>query len=135
MKKITTLALILTILSFTSCKKKTNEPIVAPVTTSTPITEESINVQYRVSSASGNFKVEYTSLEDNKVVITTVEVKKIAFAYSFYWTKKQNLSVKAYNVTPSGKEVLVEIYVNGALFKSGSANAPGATASAEGVYN
>lgn len=134
MKKITTLVLILTIISFTSCKKKAVEPV-TPVTTTTPITEESINVQYRVSSASGNFMVEYTSLEDNKVVTTTVEVKKIAFAYSFYWTKKQNLKVKAYNVTPSGKEVLVEIYVNGVLFKSGAANAPGATAIAEGVYN
>ncbi len=134
MKKITTLALILTIISFSSCKKKAVEPV-APVTTTTPITEESINVQYRVSSESGNFKVEYISLEDNKVVTTSVEVKKIAFAYSFYWTKKQNLSIKAYNVTPSGKEVLVEIYVNGVFFKSGSANAPGATAVAEGVYN
>ena len=134
MKKITSLALILTVLSFASCKKKTPEPI-APVTTTTPITEESINVQYRVSGASGNFKVEYRSLEDNKVVTTTVEVKKIAFAYSFYWTKKQNLSVKAYNVSPSGKEVLVEIYVNGVLFKSGAANAPGGIATAEGVYN
>ncbi|HWY11464.1 MAG TPA: hypothetical protein VN026_09070 [Bacteroidia bacterium] len=134
MKKITTLALVLTIISFSSCKKKTPDPV-APITTTTPITDESINVQYRVSSESGNFKVEYVSLEDNKVVTTDVEVKKIAFAYSFYWTKKQNLSIKAYNVTPSGKEVLVEIYVNGVLFQSGSANAPGATAIAEGVYN
>ncbi len=134
MKKITTLALILTIFSFSSCQKKAVEPV-APVTTTTPITEESINVQYRVTSASGNFIVEYTSLEDNKVETTTVEVKKIAFAYSFYWTKKQNLSIKAYNVTPSGKEVLVEIYVNGVFFKSGLANAPGAIAAAEGVYN
>ena len=134
MKKITTLALILTVLSFTSCKKKTAEPI-APLTTTTPITEESIKVQYRVSAASGDFIVEYTSLEDNKVVTTTVEVKKIAFAYSFYWTKNQNLHVKAYNVTPSGKEVLVEIYVNGEPFKSGSANAPGAIAVADGVFN
>lgn len=134
MKKIITLALILTIFSITSCKKESTEPV-APITTSTPITNESINVQYRVSSASGNFYVEYISLEDNKIVTTTVEVNKIAFAYSFYMNKKEKLSVKAYNVTPSGKEVLVDIYVNGALFLSGAANAPGAIALAEGVYN
>ena len=133
MKKIILLALILTVLSFASCKKESAEPV-APVTTSTPITTESINVQYRVSSASANFYVEYTSIEDNKEVSTTIEIKKIAFAYSFYGNRKQKLSVKAYNVTPSGKEVLVDIYVNGVLFKSGSANSPGGIAIAEGVY-
>ncbi len=133
MKKTITLALILTILSFSSCKKETAEPV-APITTTTPITHETIDVQYRVSSASGSFYVEYSSLVDNKMVTTKVEVKKIAFAYSFYVDKREKLSVKAYNVTPSGKEVLVDIYVNDKLFRSGSANSPGGIATAEGVY-
>jgi len=133
MKKITTLALILTVLSFFSCKKETTQPVVS-TSTATVKAPESINVQYRVSSASGNFNVEYVSLEDEKIVTTSVEVKKMSFTYSFGWTTKQNLSIKAFNSTPSSKEVLVEIFVDGVLFKSGSANAAGASAIAEGVY-
>ena len=130
MKKITTFALILTVLSFASCKKKSSAPT-EPTSTPAPT---SIDVQYRVTSSSGHFNVEYMSLVDGKAVATNVEVNKISFAYSFSWTTKQKLSIKAYNSTPSAEEVLVEIYVNGVLFKSASANARGASALAEGVY-
>lgn len=133
MKKITTLALILTVLSFFSCKKETAQPVVS-TSTANETAPESINVQYRVSSASGNFNVEYISLEDGNIITTSVDVKKMAFSYSFNWTTKQKLSIKAFNSTPSSKELLVEIYVDGILFKSGSANAPGASAVAEGFY-
>lgn len=134
MKKIITLALILTVISFTSCKKKTTEPS-SSSTTVAAAPAESIKVQYRVSSASGHFNVEYVSVEDGKATTTSLEVGKIAFTYSFNWTKKQNLSVKAFNSTPSSKEVLVEIYVNDKLFKSGLSNIAGGIAVAEGVYN
>lgn len=133
MKKLTTLvALILTVLSFSSCEKKTVQPTSTTTASSTP--NESINVQYRVTSASGNFEVEYVSVDDDEVKTVSVEVKKMSFTHSFTWTTKQNLSIKASNVSPSSKELLVEIYVDGVLFKSGSANAPGAVAVAEGVY-
>ena len=134
MKKITTLALILTVLSFVSCKKETTQPTVVSTSTATVIAPESINVQYRVTSASGNFNVEYVSLEDDKTVTTSVDVKKMAFTYSFNWATKQQLSIRAFNSSPSSKEVLVEIYVDGVLFKSGLANAAGAIAVAQGVY-
>lgn len=134
MKKLTAaLALILTVLSFFSCEKKSVQPTTTTTNpTSTP--KESINVQYRVTSASGNFNVEYVSFEDEEIKTTSADVKKMTFTYSFTWTTKQNLSIKAYNASPSSKELLVEIYVDGVLFKSGSANAPGAVAVAEGVY-
>jgi hypothetical protein len=133
MKKIITFALILTSLSIISCKKETAQPVVS-TSTATSTNPESINVQYRVTSASGFFNVEYTSLENDKVTTTNIDVNEVAFTYSFTWTKKQRLSIKAFNSTPSPKEILVEIYVNGVLFKSGLANTPGAIASAEGVY-
>ncbi|MBK7668122.1 MAG: hypothetical protein IPJ32_12760 [Sphingobacteriaceae bacterium] len=131
MKKIITLSLLLTILFFTSCKKKSTEPIPSTATT---VASEDIKVQYRVTSASGHFNVEYVSFEDDKITTTKKDVGSITFTYSFYWVPKQKLSISAINSTPSNKEIKVEIYVNGVLFKSGEAKAVGAVALAEGVY-
>lgn len=131
MKKIISLSLLLTILSFTSCKKKSVEP--AP-TASAPVASEDIKVQYRVTSASGNFNVEYVSFEDDKITTTKKDIGNITFTYSFYWVPKQKLSIRAINSSPSDKQIKVEIYVNGVLFKSGEAKAVGAVALAEGVY-
>jgi hypothetical protein len=135
MKNIITLALLLSLVSFSSCSKKKN---VAPETTTTTTNttdNTKINVQYRVSSSSGQIKVQYTTVEDGVIKTNEAEVNRYTFSYSFDWTTKQKLSVSAYNSNPSNKEVVVEIYVNGELFKSGKANAAGAVASAEGVYN
>jgi hypothetical protein len=134
MKKIIAFSLILTILSLFSCNKKNNN--VAPANnTPAGTTDSPINIQYRVTAASGNFNVTYTCLEDDKVVTKTMSVKKINFTYSFGWTTNKTLGIKASNESPSAKEVLVEIYVNGNLFKSASANTPGGVAIAEGIYN
>ena len=133
MKKIIAFSLILTIFSLFSCNKKNNN--VAPeTTTTTEATDAPINIQYRVTAASSNFNVEYTYLDDDKVTTKTISVKKMNFTYSFGWTTNKTLSIKASNESPSGKEVLVEIYVNGELFKSGLANTPGGVAHAEGIY-
>lgn len=134
MKKITTIALILTLISFSSCKKKTAEP--APITlTEAVIQDEDIDVQYRVTSASGNFKVEYTAVENDVVTVFTKDVDKYNFTYSFNWQEGKNLKIKATNSIPSAKKLLVEIYVNGVLFKSGMSNTMDGIALAEGVYN
>src|ERR1700740_1512547 len=109
MKNIITLALLLTIISFGSCKKKATAPETTTTTTmaAAPSTE-TINVQYRGTSTSGPFNVKYTSLEDDNITTTDVEVKKMTFSYSFNWKTKQKLSIKAFNTTPSEKEVVVE---------------------------
>ncbi len=136
MKKIITLTFLITLLSFSSCKKSNPEP--SPASTSSAevvIPDEAIDVQYRVTSASGHFKVEYTALDGNTVTVFTEEVSKYNFTYSFNWVKDKNLRIKAYNITPSSKKVLVEIYINGILFKSGMANAMDQVALAEGVYS
>jgi hypothetical protein len=137
MKNIITLALLLTILSFGSCKKKTTAPeSTTTATTTTPTAEtKTINVQYRVSASSGQMTVEYTFNDAGEVKTIKSNVNRLTFSYSFEWSKGQKLSLSAYNTVASGKEVLVEIYVDGVLFKSGSANAPNAVAAAEGVYN
>jgi hypothetical protein len=135
MKKIITLTFLIAILSLTSCKKKASEP--SPTATSSNelvVPDESISVQYRVTSASGHFNVEYTALDGNTITVFKDEISKSTFTYSFYWVKDKNLRIKAYNITPSTKKIIVEIYVNGVLFKSGSANQMDQVALAEGVY-
>lgn len=131
MKKFITLTLLLTIISLSSCKKKSAEPT-SSTTNIAP--DESIKVQYRVTSASGHFNVEYVSLEGDQITTTKKDIGNITFTYSFYWLPKEKLSIRAINSTPSNKEIKVEIYVNGVLFKSGEAKAVGAIALAEGVY-
>lgn len=132
MKKLIAFTLILTALSLISCKKKNNAA--APATTTTETASAPINVQYRVTAASGNFNVEHVYLDGDVVKTKVVLVKKTNYTFSFGWTTNQNLKIEASNESPSGKEVLVEIYVNGVLFKSGLANTPGGVAVAEGVY-
>ncbi len=133
MKNIITFALLLTITSFGSCKKKTTAPESTPTTTTAP-EDKVIKVQYRVSAPSGQMNVQYTFNEGGVVKTETQTFNRLTFSYSFEWITGQNLSISASNATPSGKEVIVEIYVDGVLFKSGEANSPGAVASAEGIY-
>lgn len=134
MKKITTIALILTIASFTSCKKKTVEPTPSS-SADIVVQDEDIDVQYRVTSASGSFKVEYTAVENDVVTVFTKVVDKYNFTYSFNWQERKNLKIQATNSTPSVKKLVVEIYVNGVLFKSGMSNTVDGIALAEGAYH
>lgn len=134
MKKISILAFILTIVSFSSCKKKSAEPTPAPTNENIVIQDEDIDVQYRVTSASGSFKLEYTAVENNEVKVFTSTVDKFNFTHSFNWQEGKNLKIKATNFVPSAKKLVVEIYVNGVLFKSGLSNTVDGIALAEGVY-
>lgn len=129
MKKFLASAIVLTSLAFVSCRKET---VVGPVVYPAPV---SINVEYRAYAESGHINLEYTSPDAGSAAVTTnSQVDRTTFSYAFTWTSRQSLSIKASNAVSSGKEVRVEIYVNGQLFKSGQANAPGATATAEGIY-
>jgi hypothetical protein len=135
MKNIITLALLLTVITFGSCSKKKNVAPETTTSTSTTTTDNKINVQYRVTSTTGQINVEYTTVVDGTVTTVKTQVSRYTFSYTFDWTKGQKLSVSAYNSTPANKEVVVEIYVNGELFKSGKADLAGTVASAEGVFN
>jgi hypothetical protein len=127
MKKLIAFALVLTTITFVSCTKEVPAP--------TPVTPYAINVEYRVYGESGHLNIEYTAVDNGVVVTPSTLVDRTNFVYNFNWTNHQSLNIKASNATPSGKEVRVEIYVNGVLFKSGAANAPNASAIAQGVYN
>lgn len=133
MKNIITIALLLTIMSFGSCKKKATAPESA-TTTAAP-EDKTIKVQYRVSAPSGQMSVKYTFNEGGVVKTTKTTVNRLTYSFSFEWSKGEMLSLHASNVVASTKAVTVEIYVNGVLFKSGTTDEEGGVASAEGIYN
>lgn len=116
------------ILSFVvvSCGK---EQVPAPNSPATPVT-----VEYRVAAESGHFTIEYLVAENGRMVAKTETIDRPSSVIEFEITTGHLLSVKAYNTTPSGKEVHAEIYVNDVQFKAASANAPNAIAEAEGIY-
>lgn len=125
MKKFIAFTIILTAL-FTSCKKE-----VLP--SSSPVQTHPVHVEYRVFGESGHLNVDYITVDNGVVTHPSILVDRNNFSYSFDWTTNQRLTINASNAMPSGKEVRVEIYVDGVLFKSGSANAPNATATASGI--
>jgi hypothetical protein len=126
MKKFIAFSIVLTAIFFASCKKET-------LPSPSPVTPRPINIEYRVFGETGHLAISYTAFDNGTVTHPSMQVDRTNFSYSFNWTTNEPLSVSASNATPSGKEVRVEIYVDGVLFKSGLANAPNATATAEGT--
>ncbi|MBI3509125.1 MAG: hypothetical protein HY064_00560 [Bacteroidetes bacterium] len=114
-----------------SCEK---EELPTPATTGTTATTSTVSVEYRVSSVSGHFTATYSVMENGAMTEKTYNYDRTQNSITFNTAPGTNLSVKAHNSIPSGDEVEVEIWVNGALFKSGTADAPGAIAIAEGKY-
>ena len=127
MKNLIATVLVLTTVIFTSCSK---EETAAPVSATTC----QVNVEYTVESQSGHFVVEYNVLEGNTMVTKQYQIDRTNNSLTFTCSNGQDLKVKAYNTLPSGKEIKVTILVNGVIFKTGEANAPGAVAVAEGRY-
>lgn len=128
MKKYISIAVLLVSVAFVSCRKETvTGPLVAPAPTT-------INVEYRVFCESGHMNVEYTMNDNGVVTQPSVQIDRTNFSQSFNWTTGQTLSIKASNSIPSAKQVIVEIYVNGTLFKSGQAGSPNEEAIASGIY-
>lgn len=128
MKKFLAIAVVLSTLVLVSCNKETTP---GPVVSASPT---DINVEYRVYGESGHLNIQYIMSENGQVSNPTMLVDRTNYSISFNWKSGQELSVSASNATPSGKEVKVEIYVNGTLFKTGLANTPNTVATAAGRY-
>ncbi len=127
MKKFLTLAVVLTSFVLVSCKKEA-----APLPVVTVPTD--INVEYRVYGESGHLNIQYTMPDNGQITNPSMLVDRTNYSVAFNWKSGQELSISASNATPSGKEVKVEIYVNGTLYKTGLANSPNAIATATGRY-
>lgn len=129
MKRILPVIVLLTSFAFASCEK---EALPSPSTNPTNATP--VQVEYRVFGESGHLTIEYLVPEAGQMVTQEVNADRTNNSMIFEWKAGSLFSVKARNAMPSGKEVKAEIYINGNLVKSATANAPGSVASAEIVY-
>lgn len=112
-----------------SCGK---EELPAPSAPAGNTQNQSIAVEYKVRATSANVTVQYMAPNSSgELELTTVQASRVDNSFSFDFERGHIFSVKAQNTFHSADEVIVEIYVNGVLQKTASANTPGAVAYAE----
>ena len=127
MKK-TAIFLALTMIVLSSCTKKKVTP-----TTGTTVAR-TIAVEYRITSTSADVNVEYIAPNTTGVLImTTAHITRPTETISFTSTSRNTFTINAKNANMSTQDITVEIFVDGALFKSGSLNHKTLTASASGL--
>lgn len=117
-------------LALTSCKKDNISPATSPAATTV---SETVTVEYRIHANSAHFRYEYLQPNaEGKAETVTGYVNKSDKSFFITWKKNETLFVKAKNYSPSGDEVVVEIYADGKQIANGTANYPNAWAIAEG---
>lgn len=122
------LPLAITLVLF-SCEKEEVTPITPGGNTST------VHVEYRVLAVSGNVTVyqDVPVTGQNTLGEEKVDVHRAEYSFAFDVTSGTTVNIKAANANPGPEEVIAEIYVNGQLVASGSANSPGAYATASHI--
>jgi len=131
MKNTLYLSLFLVSFVFTSCQKEETPVVQNPAT----VSQRDITIDYHIYAASGSFKTTYLFPNGDKMELTSLNGNRIDQTITFNWKSGNTFSLEAANASPSSDEVVVEIFVDGVLFKSATANAPGAVAKAEGFVN
>lgn len=131
MKNALYIAFILTGFTFTSCQKEETPVVQNPGT----VTQRDITIDYHIYAASAKYNATIVYPDGDHLETLTVVGNKMDQTISFDWKSGNKFSIEASNATPSSDEIIVEIFVDGVLFKSGNANAPGAVAKAEGFIN
>lgn len=123
MKTLFRILPLFTALFLFSCAKE-------EVTPNTPGVTPSVQVEYRVYAASSSATV-YAMLPatgQSALAEEVIVMDRMNYSVTFEVTSGTEVSVSAKNSTPGPEEVTSEIYVNGQLVKSASANAPGQSA-------
>lgn len=111
-----------------SCTKEEVSP-------TTPGGTSTVQVEYRVYAASSDVTI-YAFLPSIGVPALSeqkINVNRMNYSKVFNVTSGTEVSIRASNRNPGAEEVIAEIYVNGQLLVSASANAPGHTAVAAGI--
>ena len=130
MKKIfVCLALSASVLMVSCSKKDEVKPTNAPTAVTT------INVEYRITSVSGQVGVDYIAPNaSGDLQVLHMDVNRTSESISFSYNSGNGFSVTAYNLNPSHDVVQVEIYVNGVLKTSASTTDPSQPAVAKGNF-
>ncbi|MCX6294968.1 MAG: hypothetical protein NTX97_02690 [Bacteroidetes bacterium] len=130
MKKIFVgIALLVSVL-MVSCSKKNDAK---PQTAASDVT--TINIEYRIQSASGHVNVDYIAPNSNgELEMTHAEVNRTEETINFTYATGNVFSVSASNLVPSHSVVQVQIFVNGILQVENSTTNPSQSAVAKGNF-
>jgi hypothetical protein len=131
MKTITKNLLIVSVLvlGFTSCRK---EPTTQPQSSSNYQVRD-INVEYRIYCESAAIDVKYFAPVNGIMQEVTESVNRNEHSIIFSGKSATYYSVEAWNQNPDGRSIVLDIYVDGQLFKTGSADHHPQVAKAEGI--
>lgn len=105
------------------------------VTPTTPGVPSMVQVEYRVYAASSNAVI-YAMLPvagQANLTEQVIDLTRMTYTQTFEVKTGTEVSITAKNANPGSEEVTAEIYVNGNLLATASANAPGQSAVATGT--
>lgn len=130
MKKIFFSFVILIGVLAVSCKK---ENAVSPQ--GAVVGSQTINVEYRVISESGNVEVNYLKPDSQgEFELENETVHRTYYTINFEAKKGNQFMIEAFNVVAARKTVHVQIYIDGKLFKEAFSYDPSQKAIAQGNY-
>ena len=92
-----------------------------------------VHVEYRVHANSGRMTIYQFIPSQGVLAEEKIEINRTDYSVEFDVLQGSLVRVSATNSMPGPDEVITEIYVNDVLLASGTANAPGAMAKAEGI--
>jgi hypothetical protein len=129
MKKIIVLFIAFISLTAVSCKKESNTEAAVPAVSTI------LNIEYRISSQSGNTTATYLFPGSNGVLEKKTEsINRTYSTINFNAAGGQLFSVEANNTIPSHQPVQVQLYVNGVLKAEDVTTSPAMNALAEGNF-
>lgn len=122
------LFVLIVAVGLTSCSRKKDE---VPQVTIT-----NINVEYRITSASGKVTARFLAPQTNSgtLVEKEQEFNKSVCSISFTTNSGNFLSIEAWNTLHTRDEIVLEIFANGNLIAQGSMNQTSGVAKASGFY-
>lgn len=137
MKNLVILVLSIVTVGMTSCKKEEVKPVATPSSTSStvPAAQREITVKYVVYAVSGDFKMNVLVPINGELKQETYIINRLTQEIEFDFKSGNKFMVEAINTNPSTDEVIVEIYIDGKLSKSASANTPNTYAKVEKYVN
>lgn len=130
MKKLFVCVAVMTSVLAVSCKKEEAKP-----NSTGAVTLSTIEIEYVISSASGNVGVDYIAPNaDGNLESKHMDVNRTSQSIKFDFKKGNGFSVSAYNTMPSHQVVQVQIFVDGELKVENSTTTPGQPAVAQGNF-
>lgn len=133
MKTVKIALSVLALAFLASCKK--NEVAQADNNSGNGATPaRNISVEYRITFMSPSITVNYKDYQSGTSVVTTEDITHSVYTHPFTTTSGQELFISAQNTMMSGDQIIVEVFVDGTLWKTATADFGHPTATVQAIY-